>query len=77
MVVGAFRNNALKGINSIPTFFFQLEQQLAKYQFQFNDVMRNMIDAQETILQTVDNLYKDTKRLIQKVEDPNSTDKLK
>lgn len=56
---------------------FQLEQQLAKYQFQFNDVMRNMIDAQETILQTVDNLYKDTKRLIQKVEDPNSTDKLK
>lgn len=44
---------------------------------QFNDVMRNMIDAQETILQTVDNLYKDTKRLIQKVEDPNSTEKLK
>lgn len=39
--------------------------------------MRNMIDAQETILQTVDNLYKDTKRLIQKAEDPNSTDKLK
>lgn len=39
--------------------------------------MRNMIDAQETILQTVDNLYKDTQRLIQKVEDPNSTDKLK
>ncbi|XP_048777162.1 uncharacterized protein LOC125681217 isoform X3 [Ostrea edulis] len=55
----------------------QLEQQLAKYQMQFNDVMRNMIDAQETILQTVDNLYKDTKRLIQKVEDPNSTEKLK
>ncbi|XP_062571965.1 uncharacterized protein LOC134233924 isoform X2 [Saccostrea cucullata] len=55
----------------------QLEQQLAKYQIQFNEVMRNMIDAQETILQTVDNLYKDMKRLIQKVDDPNGSEKLK
>ncbi|XP_061164793.1 uncharacterized protein LOC133173775 isoform X2 [Saccostrea echinata] len=55
----------------------KLEQQLAKYQIQFNEVMRNMIDTQETILQTVDNMYKDMKRLIQKVDDPNGSEKLK